>query len=144
MNVNAVDTIRNTDSIDRVDLVKIVTHAKTQLNTPSEQKVFFHDLTYRVQYTDGKIVEIFIKDVRTPFSCSQCVITDHGNDDGVYMLNRYNRYTLELCVEDEAPIFSDSYEVRTIKDSDVKEMTIEEIEKKLGYKIKVIGGSEDK
>lgn len=93
------------------------------------------DVTYHIE-DDAKIQELHIPYLQLPINSSKITIR---NDWDPY----YNRYTADVGLR-EVKMFGtvsenagECFTIKTIKEK-TKEMTLEEIEKKLGHKVKIV------
>lgn len=100
---------------------------------------YYLKATYRVEQSDG-IYELVIPKIQTPFTvlCSVGIVEDNGNSG----LNQMSRTIYWLKTGGESirmlPDENSSFYNLKLLESKVVEMTIEEIEKRLGHAIKII------
>ena len=96
-----------------------------------EEHKLYGDLTFHVTYKSGKIVSFKINKVYTGIRTDQFTLSDDGIRNAIHWNN--------------SRMWFDNYTVETIKEADPIEVTIEEIEKKFGRKVKIVdkkGGRE--
>lgn len=93
------------------------------------------DVTYHIE-DDAEIRELHIPYLQLPLNHNYIEIRNDWNSS-------YNRYTA-YCGLSEAKMFGtisenagECFTIKTIKEK-TKEMTLEEIEKKLGHKVKIV------
>lgn len=112
------------------------------------------DATY-IQKNGNNISEINVPKIKLPFAIGDLntiVVNDYGRlwdlEGRSYIEAGHCIFPIEKVCEtkhmdkDECPIGGVYYTLKVIKE-EAREMTIEEIEKELGYKIKIISKKED-
>lgn len=86
-------------------------------------------LTYDVTYRSGKVNRVRIKNINTGIRIDQFVLSSDGTKNAVHWPFRQ--------------MWFDSYAIDTISEPEPLEVTIEEIEKKFGRKVKIVDKKED-
>lgn len=104
-----------------------------------EDNTYFLDVTYETE-TDAYVSVINIPRVLLPLSNTCNIISDYSEE--VVKGIRNPKVSLGLSLDIELPIyrkcvFNEYYTEKIIKEK-TKEMTLAEIEKKLGHKVKLI------
>lgn len=94
-----------------------------------EEYKLYGNLTYLITYKSGKIVSFKINKVYTGIHTDQFTLSNNGTCNAIQWFNRL------MCFND--------YVFETIKEADPIEVTIEEIEKKFGRKVKIVDKKED-
>lgn len=91
------------------------------------------DVTYHITDKFGNIDEVVIKNVQLPFNTRPAL----GSD----LADAYRPHTIDFGFGTLYIDSNTSFETNRIKDA-VKEKTLEELEKELGYKIKLVDRKE--
>lgn len=113
----------------------------TDLKLFKEDDTYFFDATYRLE-DDFGIKEIHFPKIIAPISTDYLAIT-HGNygrspEDDYAVVNLGNDVvTFAHCGGKHNAIFTE-----TVIEEKTHEMTLDEIEKKLGYKVKIVNKKE--
>lgn len=96
-----------------------------------EEHMLYGDLTFHVTYKNGKILSFKINKVYTGIHTDQFTLSNNGTCNAIQFqwFNRLMRF--------------DNYTAEILKEPDPIEVTIEEIEKKFGRKVKIVEKKED-
>ena len=103
----------------------------TKLDLFKEDDAYFFAATYRLE-DDFGIKEIHFPKILAPISSGYISVTDVGHDFATVDLGGDVR-TYAYCGGKHNVIFTE-----TVIEEKVHEMTMDEIEKKLGYKVKIV------
>ena len=107
-----------------------------------EKDKWFFRLIYQVENTEnGEVKNIIIPKCANPFSESCLLRTDYDEEPTAptrcYLLNEYSKIPLMLAHDDSIKTSKPYYYGEVIVKPATKEMTLKEIEKELGYKVKI-------
>lgn len=86
-------------------------------------------LTYDVTYRSGKINRVRINKVNTGMRTDQFTLSSDGTRNAIHWTDRL--------------MWFDNYMINTVREPEPIEVTIEEIEKKFGRKVKIVEKKED-
>ena len=102
---------------------------------------FYVDLTYEIE-DEAIVEEITFTDVELPFNAMECPAMEQSYDSNSIMRS-LDGNVKKLCFSQVSMFVKGDVIEKTIKQK-THEMTLEEIEKKLGYKIKIVSEGKQK
>lgn len=94
-----------------------------------ENNCLYCDLTYDVVFENGMIERLRIRKANTDIKIDQFTLSSDGTRNAIHWINRL--------------MWFDNYTAEILKEPDPIEVTIEEIEKKFGIKVKIVDKKED-
>lgn len=118
----------------------------TNIELIKENGAYYLSLEYLLE-DENRIEKLIVPRAKIPIDNGFCPILDHSTPTlsnyycggNTYLESGYEGVRFELKAGPDARLFT----FETIKEKE-HEMTIEEIEKKLGYKVKIVSGGKKK
>lgn len=125
------------------ELIKIIPY--------KDGNMWYMELVYKIKYEDGSIRHRVFPKVMSPFMSTRVAIcTDFSiSENGVHEMNLYDDHVLIYkgmvtayrdVDDNDINIDNVLYADILVKKPDTREMTLAEIEKELGYPVKIVRG----